>query len=70
MKTWKIPVIWQMSGLIYVEANTLEEAIDVVRCDNAPLPEGDYLEGSFDVDNEIEDIREIYNNGQEDEIEE
>ena len=30
MKTWKIPVVWQEMGYVEVEANSLEEAKDLV----------------------------------------
>lgn len=29
MKTWKIPVVWTVMGMITVEANTLKEAINI-----------------------------------------
>ena len=72
MKTWKIPVFWTMNGTVEIKADTLEEAICNAKFSDNPLPEGDYLDGSFDVDEyfDAEDIRKLYNDGQEDEKEE
>ena len=69
MKTWKIPVTWEEYGFVKVEANTLEEAIEIAYDDDGviPLPEGDYVPGSWRVSGEDEDyIRDFHNNGQED----
>ncbi len=71
MKTWKIPVIWQEMGVVKVEANTLEEAIEIARDDDAiPIPDNsDFVDGSWEVDCDDEDyLREWYNDNQEDEI--
>jgi len=49
MKTYKIPVFWQMIATVEVEAESLDEAMQIV--DNNPLPEnGEYVGGSFEVD--------------------
>ena len=49
MKTYKIPVVWQMYGYVEVEADSMSEATLVAM--DAPLPiDGDYVEGSFEVD--------------------
>jgi hypothetical protein len=49
MKTYKIPVVWQMIGHVEVQADSLSEAI--IDAEDAPLPEdGSYIEGSFEVD--------------------
>ncbi len=50
MKTYTIPVVWQMYGKIVVEADSVEEAIDSVENDATPLPDGSYIDGSFEVD--------------------
>ena len=71
MKTWKIPVVWQEMGVIKVEANTLAEAIEIARDDDAiPIPDNsDFVDGSWEVDCDDEDyLREWYNDNQEDEI--
>lgn len=31
MKTWIIPVVWTMMGTVTVEANTLDEAIEIAK---------------------------------------
>lgn len=71
MKTWKIPVTWEVYGYVKVEAPTLDEAIEIAWDDNGeiPLPEGDYIEGSWRVEEDYGLIRNIINDGQEDEKE-
>ena len=67
MKTWKIPVTWEMCGIVEVEANTLEEAMELALDNDVELPEGDYVDDSFDLSMCEEDcIRSCYNNNQED----
>lgn len=72
MKEWKIPVSWESSALIRVEANTLEEAMKIARDDDGiiPLPDDwDYVDGSWSLSEEDElYIREMYNGSQEDEL--
>ncbi len=49
MKTYKVPVVWQMYGYVEVEADSMVEATLVAM--DAPLPDdGNYIEGSFEVD--------------------
>ena len=49
MKTYKIPVVWQMHGYVEVEADSMSEAVN--KAYDAPLPDdGSYIEGSFEVD--------------------
>ena len=51
MKTYNIGVVWQMYGTVEVEANNLEEAIHILHSTDVPLPDnGEYIEGSFEVD--------------------
>ena len=50
MKTFKIPVVWQMYGVVRVEADTLEEAMEKAR--EEKLPDGDYIDDSFELDTE------------------
>lgn len=70
MKEWSIPVSWEVCGMVKIKANTLEEAIHTaIHDDSIELPYGEYVDGSFDVtvdDDEL--IREAYNAGQEDDI--
>ncbi len=59
MKTYKIPVVWQMHGYVEVEADSMSEAVN--KAYDTPLPDdGSYIEGSFEVDeagivDEVED---------------
>ncbi len=48
-KTYSIPVVWSMYGHVEVEAESVDEAIDLAQDEKLPL-DGDYLEGSFVVD--------------------
>ena len=60
MKTYKIGVVWQMYGTVEVEANNLEEAIHILHSTDVPLPEnGEYIEGSFEVDVEGSALNEV-----------
>jgi hypothetical protein len=45
---YKIPVSWEMYGHITVEADTLEDAIEMA--EDFPLPDGSYIEDSFKID--------------------
>lgn len=51
MKTYLIPVYWTVSGTIEVEADSLVKAIQLA--DSSPLPQGDYIEGSYQVNNQF-----------------
>ena len=70
MKTWEIPVTWEVYGRVVIEANTLEEAMEKARDDEGviPLPdENDYVDGSWRVTEEdVEIVRTLYNNNQKD----
>ena len=68
MATWKIPVSWEMSGFVEVEAPSLKEAISIAETNDLALPNGCYVDASWKVDAEDEDfVREFYNNNQKDE---
>lgn len=73
MKTWKIPVSWVMLATIKVDADTLEEAIEIARDDDGiiPIPDnGTYLNESWEVDCfDIDYLRKYYNDNQEDDDE-
>ena len=60
---------WMMSGVLEIDANTLEEACDMAYEPEIGLPEdGYYIEESFEVDDfDLESVRHWYNNDQEDE---
>ena len=70
MKLWEIPVSWEVAGIATVPGNTLEEAIQKAKHDDSvELPSGEYVDGSFDVTVDDDDlIREVYNHGQQDDI--
>ncbi len=72
MAIWKIPVRWIMMGTIKVEANSLEEAIEIARDDEGviPLPDnGEFSDGSWEVDcTDVDYLREWYNGNQKDNI--
>lgn len=59
MKNWKIAVWWMESGVVNIEAKTLEEAIKLAADENDPLPlwESEYIDESFRVD--IETSKEL-----------
>lgn len=49
MKTYRVPVVWQMYGYVEVQAETHNAAVNAAM--DAPLPtDGSYIEGSFEID--------------------
>ena len=58
MKTYRIPLVWSMYGLVSVEAEALQDAIDYALGPECPLPEGNYLDESVSVDAEA--LEELY----------
>jgi len=51
MKTYKVPVVWQMYGYVDVVADSLDEAVLIA--EDGPLPtDASYVEGSFEVDHD------------------
>lgn len=51
-QTFKIACMWKMYGVMEIEAETLEEA-ERIAIEEAPLPtDGDYIECSFELDEE------------------
>lgn len=73
MKQWKIPVTWEVCATITVEADSLDEAMEMARDDNCEIPcpvDNDYVEGSWRLSEEdIDFVRCCYNDEQEDEEE-
>ena len=71
-KKWKIPVTWEMSGFIEVSKDkcpTLKEAMKYATSDEVDLPDGEYVDSSFRLTHEMEEIdvvREAYNNNEAD----
>lgn len=70
MKLWAIPVSWEVAGVAMIPGNTLEEAIQAAKHDDSvELPSGEYVDGSFDVTVDDDDlIRNFYNHGQQDDV--
>lgn len=50
MKSYRIPLVWQMYGHVNVEAGSLAEAIEYALGPECPLPEGNYVDDSVQVD--------------------
>jgi len=50
MHTFLIPVYWEVSADIEVEADSLEEAYQ--KANEVALPEGNYIDGSFEINRE------------------
>lgn len=66
MKKFKIPVHWEMYGYIEVEANSVEEAIEIFDQKESTmtpynLPNGYYVDGSFQREKDTVFIIEINN---------
>ena len=59
MATYKVPCQWTVFGDMYIEADSMEEAIEQAYGDE-PLPEeNDYLSGSIMVlEDEVQKVRE------------
>ena len=54
MKEYKIPVSWQMYGHVTVKSDTIEHAAQIAETDmGIGLPEGSYVEASWEVDWDI-----------------
>lgn len=51
-KKFQIPVLWQMSDVLEIEADSLEEAEEIAH--QSALTDGEYVETSFVVDKEDE----------------
>ena len=53
-KYYEIPCTWEDYGTIEIEADSLEEAIELAERDDSPMPnDSDYVDGSFQVDRDI-----------------
>jgi hypothetical protein len=50
MKTYRIPLVWQVYGHINVDAESLKEAIEYALGPECPLPDGEYVDESIKVD--------------------
>lgn len=62
---FKIPVTWEVYGMVEIEADTIHEAINIARDDDGviPLPtDSDYVDGSWRVTEEDPNvIMDLYN---------
>lgn len=53
MKTYHIPCTWTVSATMEIQANSLEEAIEIATLD-APLPtDTNYIEDTFEINNQM-----------------
>ncbi|MEN6319778.1 MAG: hypothetical protein ABFD82_13600 [Syntrophaceae bacterium] len=62
MKTYKIPVIWEMYGIVEIEADSLKAACEKVNYDSDEtfIPKnGEFIEGSLKVDDNKAFIRSL-----------
>lgn len=50
MSSFRIPLVWQMYGHVDVEADTMDDAIEYALGSDCPLPEGEYVDDSIQVD--------------------
>ena len=55
-KEYRIPCSWESYGVMHVEAESLEQAKDLAE-NWEPLPDAEYVDGSFRID---EDILEMF----------
>ena len=48
---WKIPVEWAMYGTVKIKASSIEAALEYTKehLEDIPLPDGDYIDGSFAI---------------------
>ena len=53
MTTYRIHLIWSMYGHVDVEADSQEQAIEIALGPNCPLPDGEYVDDSVQVDDLI-----------------
>ena len=74
MKTWEIPVTWEVYSRVYIEADTLEEAMEIAKDDEGVIPlstDADYVDGSWRLTEEdVETVRSLYNNNEKDDLKE
>lgn len=55
-KEFKIACDWAECGEMIIEAESLEEAIKIAESDDNPLPDGEYIDGSFQVNKEVTEL--------------
>lgn len=54
IREYRIPLVWQMYGHVWVEAKSKKEAIEYALGPECPLPEGSYMDDSVTIDDGIE----------------
>ena len=47
---FQIPVRWKMRAVMTVNARSLKEAVKIVNSHEYQLPEGEYVEDSYEID--------------------
>lgn len=57
----KLPVVWEMCGMVEIEADSIEKAIVDFDPDQHTLPDGDYVDGSFGLATDNANIIKLYN---------
>ena len=65
-KIWKVPVVWEMFGNVEVEADSLEEALEMVKRDEDhegnpfSLPYDQYyLSDSFRIEYTVDELEDL-----------
>ncbi len=58
MPIFRIPLVWMEYGHMNIEADTLEKAIKIALDAETPLPEGNYVDESVQVDRDALDLEE------------
>ena len=51
-KTYIIPCSWQVTGKYHIEADNLQQALQIAEDSNLP-EDCDFLEGSFEIDKDM-----------------
>lgn len=65
MKTFKIPVTWEVYGTVEIQAETAEKALYIAKeiehqGEGLPLPtESEYVDGSFEINDDIDLVKMI-----------
>ena len=54
MPEFRVPLVWQVYGYVNETADTKEDAIAYALGPECPLPQGDYVDDSVMVDEDLE----------------
>lgn len=54
MPQYRIPLVWSMYGHVWVEADSEEQAIQFALDSETPLPDGEYIDDSIEVDKDTD----------------